>query len=184
MTSALISPALISTVETPIGPFTVVAADTDDSTVLASGWTADIAELLVAISPSLRPILTKRVGHIEGITDAVLAYHEGDFDGIRTVAVQQNSGVFRQHAWQILRAVPAGQPVSYTELAALSGRPPAIRAAASACARNAAALFVPCHRVLRSDGGLGGFRWGIPAKRWLLAHESADDRGRTTSPRR
>lgn len=172
MTSASIPTALVSTVQTPIGPFTLVATDTDEPTVLASGWTADVAELLQVISPSLRPIATSRVTSIEGITDAVLAYHDGDFDGIKTVAVQQTSGVFRQHAWQILRAVPAGQPVSYTELAALSGRPPAIRAAASACARNAAALFVPCHRVLRSDGSLGGFRWGIPAKRWLLAHES------------
>lgn len=61
---------------------------------------------------------------------------------------------------------------SYTELAAKAGRPRAVRAAAAACARNPAALFVPCHRVLRSDGSLGGFRWGLPAKRWLLDYES------------
>ena len=63
-------------------------------------------------------------------------------------------------------------PVTYTEFAALAGRPAAVRAAAQACARNAAALFVPCHRVLRTDGSLGGFRWGLPVKRWLLDHES------------
>ena len=51
--------------------------------------------------------------------------------------------------------------------------PAAVRAAAGACARNAAALFVPCHRVLRTGGGLGGFRWGVEVKRWLLDHESA-----------
>jgi methylated-DNA-[protein]-cysteine S-methyltransferase len=66
--------------------------------------------------------------------------------------------------------------VSYTELAAKAGRPEAVRAAASACARNAAALFVPCHRVLRSDGSLGGFRWGTTVKRWLLEHEASGSR--------
>jgi methylated-DNA-[protein]-cysteine S-methyltransferase len=62
--------------------------------------------------------------------------------------------------------------VTYTEFAARAGRPAAVRAAAQACARNAAALFVPCHRVLRLDGSLGGFRWGLPVKRWLIDHES------------
>jgi len=76
------------------------------------------------------------------------------------------------HAWEVLRTVPAGAPVTYTEYAAKSGRPAAVRAAASACARNAAALFVPCHRVLRTDGTLGGFRWGLECKRRLIAHES------------
>ena len=61
--------------------------------------------------------------------------------------------------------------MTYTGFAELAGRPRAVRAAAAACARNAAALFVPCHRVLRTDGGLGGFRWGLDVKKWLLGHE-------------
>jgi methylated-DNA-[protein]-cysteine S-methyltransferase len=69
--------------------------------------------------------------------------------------------------------VRPGRPVSYTEFAARAGNPTAVRGAAQACARNAAALFVPCHRVLRADGTLGGFRWGLPVKRWLLEHEAA-----------
>jgi methylated-DNA-[protein]-cysteine S-methyltransferase len=63
--------------------------------------------------------------------------------------------------------------VTYTGFAALAGRPLAVRAAAAACARNAAAPFVPCHRVLRTDGTLGGYRWGLPVKRRLLDHEAA-----------
>ena len=86
--------------------------------------------------------------------------------------VRQRSGAFLVHAWEVLRTVPAGAPVTYTEYAAKSGRPAAVRAAASACARNAAALFVPCHRVLRTDGTLGGFRWGVECKRRLIAHEA------------
>jgi methylated-DNA-[protein]-cysteine S-methyltransferase len=74
-------------------------------------------------------------------------------------------------AWREMRAIKPGQPITYTEFAALSGRPRAVRAAAAACARNAAALFVPCHRVLRTDGGMGGYRWGTDLKKWLLGHE-------------
>jgi methylated-DNA-[protein]-cysteine S-methyltransferase len=85
--------------------------------------------------------------------------------------VRQRSGPYREHAWEVLRGVPAGDPVTYTEYADRTGRPAAVRAAAGACARNAAALFVPCHRVLRSDGTLGGFRYGLPVKESLLARE-------------
>jgi methylated-DNA-[protein]-cysteine S-methyltransferase len=90
---------------------------------------------------------------------------------------QHTGGPFLAHSWHTLRAVPAGEPLSYTGFAALAGRPAAVRAAAQACARNAAALFVPCHRVLRNDGTLGGFRWGLPVKRWLLDHEAAHRSG-------
>lgn len=164
--------AITTTVHTPIGPFTVVTTDDDECpAVLASGWTGDIGDLLPIISPSLRPTTTKFVPSIEKVTDAVIAYHEGNLTDIDDVVVQQKSGPFLTHAWDVLRLVKAGQPVTYAELAELSGRPTAIRGAASACARNAAALFVPCHRVLGSDGHLRGFRWGLPAKQWLLDHE-------------
>ena len=76
------------------------------------------------------------------------------------------------HAWIVLRTVRGGEPLSYKEFAELSGRPSAIRGAAGACARNAVALFVPCHRILRTGGALGGFRWGLDVKRWLLTHEA------------
>jgi methylated-DNA-[protein]-cysteine S-methyltransferase len=160
-----------ATIETETGPFTVMVAD---DAVIASGWTGDVAELLPQIHPSLRPSepeLTKR-DELGRFTDAVLAYHAGDLDAPDDVPVRQLSGPFQQHAWDVLRSVPAGTHVSYTELAAKAGRPSAVRAAAATCANNATALFVPCHRVLRSDGSLGGFRWGLDVKRWLLEHES------------
>ena len=167
--------ALTTTVSTPIGPFTVITTDTiGHPTVLASGWTGDIGDLLPVISPALRPTSTTPVPTIPVVTDAVVAYHEGDLTAIDDVAVQQLSGPFLSHAWSVLRQVKPGRPVTYSEFAELSGRPTAIRGAASACARNAAALFVPCHRVLGSDGKLRGFRWGLPAKQWLLDHERQD----------
>jgi methylated-DNA-[protein]-cysteine S-methyltransferase len=159
---------MYATVETAIGPFTAVEAD---GAVLASGWTADVSELLSLVHPTLRPAGARELSDLGDITKAITAYHEGDVIAIDSVPVLQRSGPFLTNAWDALREVKAGEPVTYSEYAARAGRPAAIRAAASACARNAAALFVPCHRVLRLDGTLGGFRWGLPAKQWLLDHE-------------
>jgi len=72
----------------------------------------------------------------------------------------------------VMRDIKPGSPVTYSEFARLAGRPAAIRAAAAACARNPVALFTPCHRVLRLDGSLGGYRWGLDVKRWLLNFEA------------
>jgi methylated-DNA-[protein]-cysteine S-methyltransferase len=158
-----------ATLDTPMGPFTAVVDDT--GAVLASGWTASLEDLLPLIHPSLRPVTTT-AGDLGAVGEAVTRYHAGDLSAIDDVPVRQRSGAFLEHAWEVLRTVPAGAPVTYTEYAAKSGRPAAVRAAATACARNAAALFVPCHRVLRTDGTLGGFRWGVGVKQRLLDHES------------
>src|SRR3712207_925979 len=156
-----------ATVSTPPGPFTVVVdagADGRD-VVVASGWTADIADLLPLVHSSLRPAGSELVDRLP-VLDEVEKFFAGDLTAIDDVVVRQRSGPFLQEAWEILRTVPAGRPDTYAAFAARCGRPAAVRAAANACARNAAALFVPCHRVLGSDGGLGGFRWGAPVKRW------------------
>jgi methylated-DNA-[protein]-cysteine S-methyltransferase len=155
---------------TPTGPFTAVVDA--DGAVLASGWTADVDALLPLVHPSLRPASVRRLDDLGTVSSAITRYHDGDLGAVDAVPVRQRSGAFLEHAWEVLRTVPAGAPVSYTEYAAKAGRPAAVRAAASACARNAAALFVPCHRVWRTDGSLGGFRWGLPVKRWLLDHEA------------
>ena len=79
---------------------------------------------------------------------------------------------FQHRVWQALRAIPAGCTLSYSELAAAIGSPRAVRAVASACAANALAVAIPCHRVIRQDGALSGYRWGIERKRELLAREA------------
>ncbi|WP_433506035.1 methylated-DNA--[protein]-cysteine S-methyltransferase [Pseudonocardia halophobica] len=158
-----------TTLDTPDGPFTVVVSD--DGAVLASGWTADLDDLIPLVHPAIRPS-TVEPGAGGAAADAVRAYYAGELSAVDGVPVRQRSGAFLEHAWDVLRQVPAGGPVTYTEFAAKAGRPAAVRAAASACARNAAALFVPCHRILRTDGSLGGFRWGLPVKRSLLDRES------------
>lgn len=172
----------VATIDTPTGPFTVVAGA--DGAVLAAGFTTDTDALLALVHPSLRSD-TRRWADLGPITSAVTSYLDGDVTAIDDVPVRQHTaGAFLARGWDVLRQVKAGAPISYTELAARTGRPAAVRAAAQACARNAAALFVPCHRVIRADrsragraltasrSALGGYRWGLTVKEWLLAHET------------
>ncbi len=78
---------------------------------------------------------------------------------------------FQQRVWQALRAIPAGETLSYAELAERIGSPKAVRAVAGACAANVLAVAVPCHRIVRNDGSLSGYRWGVERKRTLLEAE-------------
>lgn len=88
-----------------------------------------------------------------------------------SLSLDVRATAFQRHVWQTLRAIPAGQTRSYGDLAAQLGLPGGQRAVARACAANPVAVIVPCHRVLRADGGLGGYRWGVARKTALLARE-------------
>ncbi|HEX4806820.1 MAG TPA: methylated-DNA--[protein]-cysteine S-methyltransferase [Conexibacter sp.] len=160
-----------ATIPTPPGPFTIVASD---EAVLASGWTDDPERLRALIGAALRPadrdLAAKR--DLGPITRAVKDYLAGDVTAIDAVPVAQAASPFLARARAELRRIPAGAPETYAQLAARAGNPSAVRAAGSACARNPTALFVPCHRVVRSGGGLGGFAYGLDVKRWLLDHEA------------
>ncbi len=161
--------ATAQTIATPDGAFTIVADER--GRVLASGWTADLGAALARIPSRLRP------GDVrEGVTDAAaaaLAYYDGELAAVDEVEVAQTGTALQLAGWSALREIEPGRPLSYTEFAARLGQPRAVRGAASVCARNAPALFVPCHRVLRSDGTLGGFAWGLEVKRSLLDREAA-----------
>ena len=158
-----------STMDTPAGQLTLVVGDA--GAVRAAGFTTDVAELVQLVHPALMEPLVAD-DDVGPVRDAVHAYLGGDLTAIDAVRVEQyTTGEFLRHAWQVMREIKPGAPVTYTRFAELSGRPTAIRAAAAACARNPVALFTPCHRVLRTDGSLGGYRWGLPVKTWLLAHE-------------
>ena len=80
--------------------------------------------------------------------------------------------LFQQRVWQLLQKIPLGTTASYTDIATQLGDPKAVRAVARACAANPIALLVPCHRVVRSDGGISGYRWGVENKRMLIAREA------------
>lgn len=93
---------------------------------------------------------------------------------------------FQQRVWQALRAIPAGTTATYAQVAARIGAPNAVRAVAQACAANPLAVAIPCHRVVRRDGGLAGYRWGVERKRALLEREAAGvaSAARTSRPER
>ena len=80
---------------------------------------------------------------------------------------------FQQRVWQALRALPCGSTATYQEIANALGMPKSVRAVAQACAANSLAIAIPCHRVIRSDGGLSGYRWGVERKRLLLQREAS-----------
>jgi AraC family transcriptional regulator of adaptative response/methylated-DNA-[protein]-cysteine methyltransferase len=79
---------------------------------------------------------------------------------------------FQRNVWNALREIPAGETVSYSAVAERIGSPKSVRAVAGACAANTIAVAVPCHRVVRSDGGLSGYRWGAERKQMLLEREA------------
>lgn len=106
------------------------------------------------------------------VAEAVAAYADGDHGAFDGLAVVQPGSEYRQQVWSALREVPAGETVSYAELAQMAGRPLAHRAAASACANNLVAFAIPCHRVILADGSIGGYGFGgVSTKRRLLARE-------------
>lgn len=88
-----------------------------------------------------------------------------------TLPLDVQATAFQRRVWQALCAVEQGQTRTYTQIAIAIGQPQAVRAVARACAANPVALLIPCHRILRSDGNLAGYRWGLERKRWLLEKE-------------
>ncbi len=169
-----------ATLDTPAGSLTVVVGES--GAVRAAGFTTDVPELVRLVHPGLvEPLVAD--DDVGPVRDAVGAYLDGDLTAIDAVAVEQRTGgEFMRHAWQVMRHIKPGAPVTYSRFADLAGRPAAIRAAAGACARNPVALFTPCHRVLRTDGSLGGYRWGLPVKTWLLRHEAPPTSSDGVSP--
>jgi methylated-DNA-[protein]-cysteine S-methyltransferase len=157
---------IATTVDTPLGQMALLGT-ADCLHVAAFG--DDLDELRDRLPTSLRE---ERMARGETAAAAALRdYFAGDVRALDRVDVRQPGGPFHTAVWREMRAIPPGTTLSYGELAARAGAPRAVRAAGSACARNAVCLFVPCHRVVRSDGGLGGYYYGLGTKLSLLEHE-------------
>jgi AraC family transcriptional regulator, regulatory protein of adaptative response / methylated-DNA-[protein]-cysteine methyltransferase len=134
----------------------------DESTTLVQDLKKRFPEThLVEARGSLAPVVAK-----------VIKFAESP-NGSLDVPLDIRGTQFQQRVWLALQKIPAGATVSYTDIADEIGAPKSVRAVARACGSNPIAIAIPCHRVVRSDGGLSGYRWGVERKRALLAREGA-----------
>ncbi|MEV5495104.1 methylated-DNA--[protein]-cysteine S-methyltransferase [Nonomuraea fuscirosea] len=157
-------------VPTPVGPLALLSRE---GVLVAAGFTADPEQLFTRLTPDLRAEGLEVVDDLGPASEAVRAYLAGDLTALDAVPLSQPGTPTRRRLHTALREVKPGTTVSYGELAERAGLPrTAARAAGSACSQNLIAPFVPCHRVLPSGGGYGGYYYGVPVKEWLLTHES------------
>ncbi|MGE0132424.1 MAG: bifunctional DNA-binding transcriptional regulator/O6-methylguanine-DNA methyltransferase Ada [Blastocatellales bacterium] len=110
-------------------------------------------------------------GEFEQLVARVVGFVEAPGIGL-DLPLDVRGTAFQQRVWQALREIPAGETASYTDIANRIGSPKSVRAVAQACAANTLAVAIPCHRVVRNDGGLSGYRWGVERKRALLEKEA------------
>jgi len=111
----------------------------------------------------------------ESTVAQVVAFVEAPRIGL-ALPLDLRGTAFQQRVWQALRSIPAGRTVGYAELAAQLGMPQGARAVAGACAANPVAIAVPCHRVVRNDGSISGYRWGVERKKTLLEREAGQSK--------
>ena len=154
------------TFESPFGP--LVAAGTDQG-LCGLAFTAELGEQGARFDLKRRwPEATW-----EERPDALKSWVDSAFARRGEVPLAVAGGPFDLKVWQALIAIPEGSVATYSHIAEAIGNPKAVRAVGSAVGRNPLAWLIPCHRVLRRDGALGGYHWGLPVKRGLLAWESA-----------
>jgi len=158
---------LVATVPSPVGDLALLVHD--DALVAAGFGTPEEQHARLRTPPPLR-----RVNDLGPFSAALAAYFDGELTAMNDLPVHQHGGPFRQAAWKVMREIEPGTTITYADLAARAGSPLAARAAGSACAINLIAPIVPCHRVLRGGGALGGYAYGLSRKQWLLAHERGE----------
>ncbi len=164
---------LLDRTDTPVGELVIV---TDaEGRLRVVDWTDHDGRM--------RLLLERRYGKdgfsLESASDphgrmsALRAYLAGDVAAIDALPVAAPGTAFQQTVWRALRQIPAGQTISYGELARRIRSPDAVRAVGLANGANPVGIVVPCHRVIGADGSLTGYGGGLPRKRWLLDHERA-----------
>jgi O-6-methylguanine DNA methyltransferase len=161
-----------SMLDTPLGP--MLAGATDDGVCLLEFTDRPMlpTQLATLERRLRRPIVAGRHPQLDALRRELAAYFAGARSAFDVPLLAPGSP-FQERTWGALRTIPAGETISYEELASRAGRPGAQRAAGTANGANRLSLLIPCHRVVRKDGDVGNYGGGRWRKAWLLAHERA-----------
>ena len=162
-------PLFLTSHKTPIGTLNLIARED----VLLAANLSTISAAKASLDEDDRTHGFKEVKSIPVISDLINDYFDGDLSALDAIKVRQPGAPFSQAAWKAMRRVKAGKTMSYADLADRAGSPSAVRAAGSACAKNAIVLVVPCHRIVKTGGALGNYAYGLNKKEWLLRFEAA-----------
>lgn len=158
-----------TTADSPFGP--LLLAKTGRGLVRVGLPNQDADELLADLADRVSPRVLEAPGELDEVRRELDLYFEGKLDRFNLPLDWRLSGGFRQRVLRAINRIPYGQTRSYTEVARRAGNERAVRAAGSACGSNPIPLVVPCHRVLRTGGALGGYGGGLPMKQGLLELE-------------
>lgn len=170
---------------TPLGHVLIGATDRGICYLQFGDSQGELLEQLMAEYPNaaVTPSTASAGPEFAAWMTALNAHLEGE-PAAAALPLDVRGTAFQKRVWEFLRTIPYGSVTSYAEVARGIGAPSAVRAAASACARNRIGVLIPCHRVLRGSGELGGYRWGVPRKRRLLEVEAAAARTEAVTGRR
>ena len=157
------------TLSTPLGRLLVAATDRGVCRVMLGDSAAKLEADLRGEFDAAH-VREDQSGKLEGYVEAILSYLDGTEPHL-DLPLDIRATAFQRRVWQELRQIPFGETRTYAEVAKAIGQPQATRAVARACATNPTALVIPCHRVVRGDGELGGYRWGAERKKALLEKE-------------
>ncbi|NDA95840.1 MAG: methylated-DNA--[protein]-cysteine S-methyltransferase [Actinobacteria bacterium] len=162
-------PLFLTSHKTPIGTLNLIAHED----VLLAANLSTMSAAKASLDEDDRSVGFKEVKRLPVISELISDYFDGDVTALDSIKVRQPGAPFSQAAWKAMRRVKAGKTMSYADLADRAGSPAAVRAAGSACAKNAIVLVVPCHRIVKTGGALGNYAYGLNKKEWLLRFEAA-----------
>lgn len=161
---------LVSAVQkTPVGNIYLIA----DSGILIAAGFKSLNSLQNRLSPNDKLRKIEPIERIPKISKLIDNYFEGRLDALNLIQVRQPGAQFSQKVWKVMQAIPVGMTISYAQLAKKAGSPAAFRAAGTACGNNLIAPIIPCHRIIKSDGTLGNYGYGVAIKEKLLRLEGA-----------